>query len=191
MARVLLSIVLCLMLVAPFQWFTVAGAKTFKRDPLADTGATLGLLSFFSGTLTILWTGLFHILPVQRGLPGALFSVLAITLYEWTRRTVLGQNFHVALAGQVSDAICNRGPYAYMRHPFYTSYLLAFVGMIIATPTPIAAAVFALNVALFVYMALDDERTLASSPLATAYAAYKARTGTLLLFPRPDRPGKD
>jgi protein-S-isoprenylcysteine O-methyltransferase Ste14 len=191
---VFLSIFLCLVLVAPFQWFTVAGAKTFQRSPLGEAGATLGLVSFLSGTLTILWTGLFHILPWQRALPGALFAILAITLYEWSRRTILGRNFHVALAGEVPDAVATSGPYTYMRHPIYTSYLLAFVGMAVAIPTLLAAVVCALNAILFVYMALDDERTLASSPLATAYDAYKARTGTLLLLPRrrlADTPGRD
>ena len=184
MPSVFFSILLCLVLAAPFQWFTVAGAKTFKRDQMRDTGATLGQLSFLSGTMAILWTGLFHILPLERLLSGALLAVLAISLYEWTRRTVLGRSFYMGLAGEVPDVICESGPYRYLRHPFYVSYLLAFVGVIVATPTVIAALVLALNVVLFVYMALDDERTLARSPLAAAYAAYKARTGTLLLLPR-------
>jgi protein-S-isoprenylcysteine O-methyltransferase Ste14 len=184
MPSVLFSILLCLVLIAPFQWFTVAGAKTFKRGHMRDAGATLGQLSFLSGTMAILWTGLFHIMPLERALPGALLAVLAVSLYEWTRRTVFGRSFYMGLAGEVPDVICESGPYRYLRHPFYVSYLLAFVGMIVATPTVIAALVFALNVVLFVYMALDDERTLARSPLAAAYAAYKARTGTLLLLPR-------
>jgi protein-S-isoprenylcysteine O-methyltransferase Ste14 len=184
MPSVLLSIVLCLVLVAPFQWFTVAGAKTFKRAQLRDAGATWGQLSFLSGTVVILWTGLFHILPWERALPGALIAILAMSLYEWTRRTVFGRSFYVGLAGEVPDEVCKSGPYRYLRHPFYVSYLLAFVGMIVALPTLIAAVVFALNVLLFVYMALDDERTLARSPLAAAYNAYKARTGIFLLLPR-------
>jgi protein-S-isoprenylcysteine O-methyltransferase Ste14 len=134
MPSVFLSMLLCLVLVAPFQWFTVAGAKTFKRGKMRDAGATLGQLSFLSGTMVILWTGL-----------------------------------------------------RYLHHPFYGTYLLAFVGMIVATPTVIAFVFFALNVVLLVHMALDDERTLARSPLAAAYDAYKARTGTFLLLPRRGR----
>ena len=38
------------------------------------------------------------------------------------------------------------------------------------------------NTALFIVMALHDERTLARSPLAGAYAAYRGRVGMLLLL---------
>jgi protein-S-isoprenylcysteine O-methyltransferase Ste14 len=184
MLSVVLSFVLCLVLVAPFQWFTVVGAKTFRREQMHDAGAALGGLAFVSGTMVILATGLFHILPLEHALPGALLAVLSIALYEWTRRTVRGRSFYIGLAGEVSDGVCDEGPYRYLRHPFYLSYLVAFAGMAIAVPTVVAAVVFALNVVLFVYMARDDERTLARSPLAAAYGAYKARTGVLLLLPR-------
>jgi protein-S-isoprenylcysteine O-methyltransferase Ste14 len=180
---ILLSFALCLVLVAPFQWFTVAGSKTFRREQMRDAGAALGGLAFVSGTMVILATGLFHILPLEHSLPGALIAVLAIALYEWTRRTVRERSFYVALAGEVPEVVCEVGPYRYLRHPFYLSYLVAFVGMVVVVPTVIAAVVFTLNVGLFVYMALDDERTLARSPLAGAYATYKAHTGVLLLFP--------
>jgi len=40
-----------------------------------------------------------------------------------------------------------------------------------------------INMTLFTYMALDDERTLKASALAPAYSAYKQRVGFLLLLP--------
>ena len=51
----------------------------------------------------------------------------------------------------------------------------------------LGVAVALANAALFVVMALHDERTLASSPLAEAYAAYRRRVGVLLLLPRRAR----
>jgi protein-S-isoprenylcysteine O-methyltransferase Ste14 len=178
-----LSIACCLIIIAPFQWFTVMGAKTFKRAPAREAGATLGALAFLSGTIVMLWTGLFHILPPQRALPGALFAFLSLALYEWTRGTVVERQFYLGLSEEVPDRVCESGPYGYLRHPFYMSYLLAFIGMAIATQTALAAIVLVCNVALFGYMAFDDERTLARSPLAEPYRAYKGRTGTLLLLP--------
>ncbi|MEA3178314.1 MAG: hypothetical protein QOI59_1837, partial [Gammaproteobacteria bacterium] len=104
--------------------------------------------------------------------------------YEWARSTVAGRRFNIALAGEVPDAVCEAGPYRYIRHPFYLSYVIAFLGMLVATATLVAAVVFMFNLALFTYMALDDERTLERSALGSDYGTYKQRVGFLLLLPR-------
>jgi protein-S-isoprenylcysteine O-methyltransferase Ste14 len=62
--------------------------------------------------------------------------------------------------------------------------MLAFVAMDVALPRVISAVVLACNMALFLYMALDDERVLAKSPLAEAFADYRKRVGMFLLLPR-------
>jgi protein-S-isoprenylcysteine O-methyltransferase Ste14 len=115
---------------------------------------------------------------------GAVFSLLSLVLYEWTRRTVAGRRFFIGFGGKVPDAVCESGPYRYIRHPFYLSYAIAFLGMLVAIATPIAALVFALAIALFSYMARDDELTLEHSRLGPAYCAYKRRVGLFLLLPR-------
>ena len=97
---------------------------------------------------------------------------------------MLGLKLSIGLSGQVPDVICEAGPYRLMRRPFYTSYVLAFVGVIVAVPMKISAIVCAMNVILFVYMAWDDERALAESGLAARYAPYQQRVGMFLLLPR-------
>ena len=79
-------------------------------------------------------------------------------LYEWTRRTVVDRNFYVGLSGEVPPAVCETGPYRYVRHPFYLSYMIAFFGMAVAFPSWVTAVVSLANMALFIYMAMDDER---------------------------------
>jgi len=46
------------------------------------------------------------------------------------------------------------------------------------------------NVALFTYMARDDEKTIAASPLAAAYSEYRERTGMFLPKLSSTRPGR-
>jgi protein-S-isoprenylcysteine O-methyltransferase Ste14 len=72
------------------------------------------------------------------------------------------------------------GPYQYVRHPFYFSYMLASLGVAVAFPSLTISGVCALNIGLFVYMALDDERVLLGSPLGADYESYKMRVGMFL-----------
>ena len=73
--------------------------------------------------------------------------------------------------------MCASGPYAFVRHPVYLSYMLAFLAMPVAFPMIATATIFLFNVALYVHAARDDERSLAASELGEAYADYRQRTG--------------
>ena len=84
------------------------------------------------------------------------------------------------LSGRTPDAVFQGGPYAYIRHPFYLSYMLAFAAAALALPQIPMLVVCAANLALYVYMAISDERTMVDSPLASDYAAYKQRVGMFL-----------
>ena len=64
--------------------------------------------------------------------------------------------------------------------PFYVSYMVAFLGVALAFPSMIVAGVCLINVGLFAYMALDDERVLLASPLGADYKSYKIRVGMFL-----------
>jgi protein-S-isoprenylcysteine O-methyltransferase Ste14 len=90
---------------------------------------------------------------------------------------IWGRSFYIAWSGDVPDALCDRGPYAYIRHPIYASYIFAFLAVLVAMPTLITFAVFVFNAVLFTHAALSDERSLASGTFAADYAEYKKRTG--------------
>jgi protein-S-isoprenylcysteine O-methyltransferase Ste14 len=177
------SFAFSMLLAAPFLYFLVAGAKTFNVPERADAGAAWGQTSFISGSIAVFWTALHEGIHIANGVIGVAIVVLSISLYEWARRTVAARNFYIGLAGEVPGALCESGPYRYIRHPFYMSYMLAFLAMLVATPAVVAVVVFVCNVALFVYMALDDERTMSKSPLAEAYSKYANRVGKLLVLP--------
>jgi protein-S-isoprenylcysteine O-methyltransferase Ste14 len=67
-----------------------------------------------------------------------------------------------------------------VRHPFYSSYTVAFLAVAVAFPSPIVAAVCVFNIGLFAYMALDDERALLVSAMAADYKSYKMRVWMFL-----------
>jgi protein-S-isoprenylcysteine O-methyltransferase Ste14 len=169
----------------PFPYFMTAGANIFNVPKLRDNGAVLGQISFISGMVCVLVMGLFYGLLLPAAVCGAILALGAVLLYEWTRRTVIDRNFYVGLAGEVPPAVCNAGPYRYVRHPFYLSYMVAFVAVAVAFPSLIVSGVCLVNIGLFVYMAIDDEGVLLASALSADYRAYRGRVG--MFVPRLKR----
>ena len=97
-----------------------------------------------------------------------------------TRRTVVDRNFFAGLSGEAPGALCDSGPYRYVRHPFYLSYMVAFLGVALAFSSLIVIGVCLLNIGLFVDMALDDERVLLTSAMGADYQLYKMKVGMFL-----------
>ena len=58
--------------------------------------------------------------------------------------------------------------------------MVAFMGAVTAFPSLAMAAMCALDISLFVYMAFDDERVLLSSGLAADYQIYRRRVRMFL-----------
>jgi protein-S-isoprenylcysteine O-methyltransferase Ste14 len=162
-------------MVIPFLYFMTAGANTFTVPKLRDSGAVLGQISFVSGMACAIVMGLFYGLWVPLALSGAVLALASLMLYEWTRRTVIDRNFYVGLSGEVPGAVCETGPYRFVRHPFYLSYTVAFVAVAVAFPSLIVVGVCLLNIGLFAHMAVDDERVLLASAMAPDYRAYRGR----------------
>jgi protein-S-isoprenylcysteine O-methyltransferase Ste14 len=184
-------LVLLFFLGGVFLHFLLAGARTFKRSGFSDErGAALAELSFIAGgTVTVWFLGLYQPIHLANGIIATVVLLASISLYEWARHTIWLRRFHVGWSGFVPEELCEVGPYRYVRHPIYESYLLAFLAAAIALPHPLTGAILAGNVLLLVHGARDDERSIAASPLAGKYAAYRQRTG--MFWPRLSRSGPD
>jgi protein-S-isoprenylcysteine O-methyltransferase Ste14 len=170
-----------LVLGCSFAYFLVAGARTFAPSGTDDVGAIWAQISFmFTGAATTILLGLYVQIRLYNALAAIAILSCSLTLYEWARHVIRGRSFYIAWSGDVPDALCDRGPYAYIRHPIYASYILAFLAVLVAMPTLMTLAVFGFNAGLFTHAALSDERSLASGTFAADYASYKKRTGMFL-----------
>ena len=169
-----------------FGYFTAAGATTFERDDSDVRGAMWGQFSLlFTGAIAMSLLSFRQVLLPGNGVAAAAVLLGSISLYEWARKTIRERRFHIAWSGDVPEAVCDKGPYARVRHPVYISYMLAFLAALIAFPRLPTLAIFLFNVALYVHAARDDERSIAASDLGEDYARYKERTG--MFIPRPKR----
>jgi protein-S-isoprenylcysteine O-methyltransferase Ste14 len=178
-------VVLLFLLGGVFLHFMLAGARTFHFKE-EGPGAVIAQLMFIGGGTMLVWyVGLEQPIQLLHGIAAALVLALAVGIYEWARHTIWGRRFGVALDDHVPEALCEAGPYRFVRHPIYLGYLLAFLAAWVALPHWMTALSFAVNAVLCVLAARDDERRIAVSPLAADYAAYRQRTGMFL--PRPGR----
>ena len=167
-----------------FYYFILAGARTFDVNPGDELASGVAQFSFLiTGTLGTLYLGYGKPIPLWNAIGSAVLLVMALLLYEWARSAIKDRRFHIAWTGDVPGELCDVGPYRYVRHPLYSSYILAFASVLAAFPTLTFLAIFLANAALFIHAALSDERSIAASDLAAEYASYKARTGMFL--PRP------
>lgn len=127
---------------------------------------------------------------------GGVLAVVAVVLIGaalWLAGFTLGTHRRpLALWHQTDDAprhLVTEGPYARIRHPFYTSYLLALVGSALAAPHWSTLGVLAvLAWRLNGTAAREERRFLASSSLGAAYAEYMRRTGRF--WPRASKLGQ-
>ena len=99
----------------------------------------------------------------------------------------LGRAFSYAGNDDPPQFVHRSGPYAYVRNPFYLSYLIAEIATVIMWPSVWGVVIVVLAAAYFQWLARFEEGKFASSPVAAEYATYMATTGRLL--PRLRRNG--
>jgi protein-S-isoprenylcysteine O-methyltransferase Ste14 len=176
--QLLLAVVMAL----AFVRFLYAAMRTFVLPDTWDGASQLSQLSFISGTVVALSSARAVTVVPGNAIAAGTLMLVAVALYEWARSTIRGRRFHIIYSDRVPEALCTDGPYRYIRHPLYTSYITAFVAVFILRPTPLATVVLVLNLVFFTYGSVRDERAIESSAFAADYAAYKARVGRF--FPR-------
>lgn len=112
------------------------------------------------------------------GAPYALcLMVASFALFWWSVTTTRTRRPHIAFTDKQPQLIIGSGPYRFVRHPFYVSYLLCWIATGMATPGVGGYVVPFLMAVLYVYLAIREERGFRSSDLAEEYQRYRECTG--------------
>lgn len=160
---------------AVFGWEVIGAAITFRRVGGARGSPLAPLISLaFAAILAGGWTGPFHVWRAAVAVTGL---VGALVLFEWARQTVRGRYFSYIFSADTPTFLCTAGPYAHIRNPFYTSYLVTMVSTALMQPTLFRGLVVAAMTVYFFAAATHEERKFAGSVMAKEYEAYKQRTG--------------
>ncbi len=169
-----LLIILAVVCFGSFAWgmimhFTVKEVPTAGMKLVAALGA---------GNVALQFTGLrFHLNGCVR--IAAVIYLLAAALF-WSAVRVSRAKLAACGQGATSTVVLRNGPYRYIRHPFYTSYNLAWIaGFVAADWWPLLLASITMGT-LYEHFARLEERDFAAGPLGREYTAYKNGTGKYL-----------
>ena len=163
---------------AAFAHFRYVGGIPWPLAALSGVWAVA-----FAAQVAALWPG--RALAPTAWLAAPLF-VAALGLWAWTIASSRAAGLTAAFTRDTPERLLERGPYRFVRHPFYTSYALNWLAGSLATWRWWVVVPSVLACAILVVAARAEERKFARSALAGDYAAYRARTGSFL--PRLRRP---
>jgi protein-S-isoprenylcysteine O-methyltransferase Ste14 len=113
-------------------------------------------------------------------IPGLTGFAGSFVLFEWARRTVQGKTFTYAYSNDTPQFLLTEGPFAYIRNPFYTSYLLSYAGAAILFPGIETLVVLCVMALFFAKTAHHEERKFQRSALSSDYEAYRRGTGRFM-----------
>lgn len=113
---------------------------------------------------------------------GFAFHLAALSLFTASVAATRRSRLTLAFDDDVPEHIARHGPYRWVRHPFYLSYILFWVGCAAAAFHVVTVTAAALLTATYVLAAVREERKFARSALAHDYRAYARQAG--LLWPK-------
>ena len=103
-----------------------------------------------------------------------------LILWLWSK-TTLGNNWSPRIAIREDHTLITSGPYHWVRHPIYTSYIIQVIGMCMATGN--LAVIFpCATIALLTWNRASQEEETLTAKFGKAYKKYISETGKL--FPR-------
>lgn len=113
---------------------------------------------------------------------GIAAMVAAMALFWYAVATTRLRPPAIAFTPTQPSTFYSRGPYRFVRHPFYLSYVLFWVGTSLVTPGLLSWVVPVLFAAIYFRLAVREEVTFMHSEFATAYRDYQRSVG--MFFPK-------
>ena len=172
---------LLLVCLASFGW----AMRTFFSRP---AGSTRGMkfIRTCGAAFAVLHLGAIALIPdliASQLRAAATFYATALALFWWSLQTNSRYPLSASFSPDTPRHVVEDGPYRFIRHPFYCSYLLTWSAGVIATgsiwllPTVVVMSV------IYFRAAREEEQKFMRSPLAETYKRYQARTGQFLPNP--------
>lgn len=106
-------------------------------------------------------------------------ALIGLLLRSWAVH-VLGADFTMHVMTREGQAVVERGPYRFVRHPSYTGALLSYLFLPLFLGAYFAAALSALALAVAYYRRIPLEEQALLEALGEPYADYMRRVGMLV-----------
>ena len=113
----------------------------------------------------------------------ALLYLWSLGLFWWAIQTNSTARLSAAFSDDLPAHLVEDGPYRFIRHPFYSSYVLAWSAGTVATARWWLLLTVAVMVIIYWKAAAIEEEKFSRSALAEEYQKYRERTAWLLPNP--------
>ncbi len=170
MELLLATICFCSFIWAIFYFFTTPTGVPVAMKPLSLIGA-VGVLAYFACLIFFNQNNLIGTIL------GSALYILSTALFWWTVQVNRNRPLSIAYSSDQPSHFMNQGPYAWIRHPFYASYLLAGIAGVVSTGVYWLIPIVVVMFFIYLNMAKFEENKFLSSDLSEQYKSYQKSTG--------------
>lgn len=172
----ILLLVLCLITFARARsrFFDRTAGEDPGRLVLARTGTIAGILLPINAAYP------FYPVIAPSYVLGCLIFTISLALFFFSTGAHGDRRPGIAYSVRPPDYLVFRGPYRYIRHPIYTSYMLCWFGAWLIGPTVVAALLVGVIGYLYYRTVIFEERVIEESIYGEEYRRYKTRAGMFL-----------
>lgn len=147
-----------------------------------EAGAKLISVMVIIGAITFTGLTWAQQQPASMQVLGIALQCLSLLLFWITIGETRNAKLLAAFTNENPGTLVTSGPYRYIRHPFYASYLLFWFGWMIATASIWGLVLFAIMFLIYWRAAVQEEGKFADTSMADEYASFKAERKRFIPF---------
>lgn len=143
----------------------------------------LTILLWNSSFLLVLFSSddILYIKPFQFFISFTL-SLVSLFIFWWSAITIKNYHFDVIFSENSPEQIVLHGPYRWIRHPFYCSYILCYLGIIILNRNSLISFVSFSLIFYYFIEAKKEERKILNGSQREVYLSYQKKSYRFLPF---------
>ncbi|GHA15929.1 hypothetical protein GCM10007989_08550 [Devosia pacifica] len=115
--------------------------------------------------------------PAWAQILGIAIEIASGLLFVWAIMSSRKARLKFVFDPEHPHGLVESGPYRFVRHPFYVSYIVFWTGWSIATWSAWSLIGLVVVIALYVRAARMEENNFAATPMSGEYASYRQRVG--------------